>query len=136
MDPFNALSTATTARKIPSLQEAPPAKVMLCTLVMSRDLEKDLDATKEVNRGTNTPSAKMAMVCGHSTPRDEGQASHHQRAKVPLVPEAMERAWLMVSPLTEDREGALIGHAYTSHYGDPHSEEGDRPASTCGPFEQ
>jgi hypothetical protein len=39
-------------------------------------------------------------------------------------------------PLSDDREEALIGQAYTSHYGDPHSEEGDRPVSTCGPFEQ
>jgi hypothetical protein len=34
---------------------------------------------------------------------------------------------------SDDREGAPISHAYTSHYGDPHSEEGDHPASTCVP---
>jgi hypothetical protein len=33
-------------------------------------------------------------------------------------------------------QGAPIGHTHTSHYGDPHSEEGDCPVSTCGPFEQ
>jgi hypothetical protein len=39
-------------------------------------------------------------------------------------------------PLCNEREGAPIGHAYTSHYGDPHSEEGDHPTSTSGPFEK
>jgi hypothetical protein len=45
---------------------------------------------------------------------------HDQCTKAPLVPEAVERARLMLFP----------------HYRDPHSKEGDRPASTCGPFEQ
>jgi hypothetical protein len=85
MDPFNALSTAAAARKIPPLKEAPPAKVMSCAFVASKDLEKDLDAVKEITGGAGTPSAKMAgwpansygqsaMVCGHVTPRDEGQS--------------------------------------------------------------
>jgi hypothetical protein len=84
MDPFNALSTATAARKIPPLKEAPPAKVMSCVLVASIDLEKDLDAAKQVTGGADTPSTKMAnrpandpsrptKVCGHSAPRDEGR---------------------------------------------------------------
>jgi hypothetical protein len=81
MDPFNALSTAATARKIPPLKETPPAKVMQCALITSIDLEKDLDAAKEVTGGVDMPSAKMAdrlanpgrsaMVCGHSAPHDE-----------------------------------------------------------------
>jgi hypothetical protein len=32
--------------------------------------------------------------------------------------------------------GVLVRHANTSHYRDPHSKEGDHPASTHGPFEQ
>jgi hypothetical protein len=77
MDPFNALSTTVATRKIPLLKEAPPAKVMSCALVTSTDLEMDLDDTKEVTRGADTPSVKMAgrsaMVWGHSVPRDEGR---------------------------------------------------------------
>jgi hypothetical protein len=79
MDPFNALSTAASARKIPPWKETPPAKVMSCALVASKDLEKDLDDAKEVTGGAGTPSVKMAgrparlaMVCGHSAPSDEG----------------------------------------------------------------
>jgi hypothetical protein len=83
MDPFNALSTAAAARKIPQLREAPPVKVMSCALVASIGLEKILDAVKEVNGGAGAPSVKMvgwpanspsrpAMVCGQSVPRDEG----------------------------------------------------------------
>jgi hypothetical protein len=64
------------------------------------------------------------------------RAGHHQRAKVPLVPEAMEHAWLVLLPSSDDQEGAPIGDDYTFHYGDPHCEEGDHLASTCGPFEQ
>jgi hypothetical protein len=86
MDPFNDMSTATAARKIPLLKEAPPTKVMSCALVASTGLEKDLDAAKEVTGGASVPSAKMAsrptnspgwpaMVCGHSAPRDEGGPS-------------------------------------------------------------
>jgi hypothetical protein len=85
MDPINALSTAAAARKIPPLKEAPPAKVMSCALVASTDLEKGLDAMKKVTRGASAPSMKMdgraanspsrlAMVCGHSAPRDEGRS--------------------------------------------------------------
>jgi hypothetical protein len=58
----------------------------------------------------------------------------HQRAKVPPIPEVIERARLVLFPLIDDWEGASIGHTYTSHYGDPHSEEGERPVSTRGPF--
>jgi hypothetical protein len=60
MDPFNALSIIAAARKIPPLKEASPTKVMSCALVTLTDLEKTLDATKEVTRGANTPSVKMA----------------------------------------------------------------------------
>jgi hypothetical protein len=83
VDPFNALSTTTTTRKIPPLREAPPAKVMSCALVASTDLERAFDAAKEVTGGANVPSAKMAgrpanspgwsdMVCGHLASHDEG----------------------------------------------------------------
>jgi hypothetical protein len=85
MDPFNALSTAVAVRMIPPLREAPPAKVMPCVLVASPNLERALDATKEVTGGASVPSVKMAgrpansmgrpaMVCGHSAPRDEGRS--------------------------------------------------------------
>jgi hypothetical protein len=50
MDPFNALSTAAAARKIPLLKEAPPAKILLCALVASTDLEKDLDGSQRMSR--------------------------------------------------------------------------------------
>jgi hypothetical protein len=86
MDPFNALSNAAATRKIPSLRDAPPAKVMSCALVASTDLERALDAVKEVTGGAGAPSTKMAnlsvnspgrpaMVCGHSAPCDEDQPS-------------------------------------------------------------
>jgi hypothetical protein len=85
MDPFNALSTAAAVRKIPPLKEASPTKVMLCVLVTLTDLQKDLNAAKEVTGGADTPSAKMfdraanspgrsAMVCGQSAPHDEGRS--------------------------------------------------------------
>jgi hypothetical protein len=87
MDPFNALSTIATARKIPPLREAPPAKVMSRAFVTSTDLERTLDATQEVTGGASAPLAKMAgqptnspdrpaTVCGHSPPppRDEGRS--------------------------------------------------------------
>jgi hypothetical protein len=44
MDPFNALSTATAARKNPPLKEASPTKVMSCALIISADLQKYLHA--------------------------------------------------------------------------------------------
>jgi hypothetical protein len=110
MDPFNALFTTTAARKIPQLKEAPLAKVISCALIVSTDLEKDFDATKEVIRGAGVPSVKMAsqsakspswlaMVCGHSTPMM--RAGHHQRAKVLLVPEAAECTRLVLFPLIQ-----------------------------------
>jgi hypothetical protein len=78
MDPFNALSTAATTRKIPPLIEASPTKIMLSALITSTDLQKDLDAAKEVTGGAGVQSAKMAsrsvMVCGQSVPRYEGQS--------------------------------------------------------------
>jgi hypothetical protein len=84
MDPFNALSTATAVRK-----EAPPAKVMSCALVTSTNLEKTLDAAKEVTEGAGGPSAKMAgrpwLVANRSPVID-----HHQRAKVPHVSKDVE----------------------------------------------
>jgi hypothetical protein len=90
------------------LKEAPPTKVMSCALAASTDLEKDLDAAKEVTGGAGAPMAKMAdqlanspsqpaMVCGHSAL--VMRAGHHQRVKVPLVPEVMERTRLMQFPL-------------------------------------
>jgi hypothetical protein len=85
MDPFSALSTAATARKILPLKEASPTKVMSCALVALTDLQKDLDAAEEVTGGAGTPSTKMASrpmnspgrparVCGRSPPRDESQS--------------------------------------------------------------
>jgi hypothetical protein len=85
MDPFNALPTATAARNILPLKEAPLDKVMFCALVASTDLEKSLHVVKEVTGGAGAPSVKMvgqpadspgqpAMVCGQSVPRDEGRS--------------------------------------------------------------
>jgi hypothetical protein len=59
MDPFNALSIATVVWNIPMLKEAPTAEVMSCALVRSTDLEKTLDAAKEVIGGAGAPSVKM-----------------------------------------------------------------------------
>jgi hypothetical protein len=108
MDPFNALSTAAAARKIPPLKEASLAKVMLCALITSTDLQKDLDAAKEVTGGVGATSVKMAGRPANSPgcqtwfvaiwPPVMG-AGHHQRAKVPLVPEAVEHTWLVLFPL-------------------------------------
>jgi hypothetical protein len=75
MDPINALSTAAAARKIPPLKEASLTKIMSCALFTSIELQKDLDAAKEVTGGARPPLAKMAgrpanslgrpaMVCG------------------------------------------------------------------------
>jgi hypothetical protein len=77
MDPFNALSTTVAARKIAPLKEASPTKVMSCALIALTDLQKDLDAAKEVIGGASAPSVKMAsrpaMVCGQSIHHDEGR---------------------------------------------------------------
>jgi hypothetical protein len=108
MDPFHALSTAAATRNIPPLKEAPRAKVRSRALVASTDLEKALNAVKEVTRGAGPPSVKMAgrpanspgqpvMVVADRSPMM--RADHHQRAKVPLVPEVMERTQLMLFPL-------------------------------------
>jgi hypothetical protein len=92
-DPFNALSTTAAARKIPLLKEASPAKVMSCALIASTDLQKDLDVVKKVTGGAGVPSVKMAdqpwFVANWSPVM---RADHHQRAKVPPIPEVMERA--------------------------------------------
>jgi hypothetical protein len=76
---------------LPPLKEASPAKVMLCALIASIDLQKDLDATKEVTGGASTPLAKMAgrpwFVVNRSLVM---RADHHQHAKVPPVPEVVE----------------------------------------------
>jgi hypothetical protein len=108
MDPFNALFSTAATRKIPPLKEAPPTKVLSCALVASINLEKDIDAMKEVTGGANMPSAKMAGRPANSPgcqtwfvaiwPPVMG-AGHHQRAKVPLVPEAVEHTWLVLFPL-------------------------------------
>jgi hypothetical protein len=121
MDPFNALSTTVAARKIPPMKEAPPAKVMSCALVASTDLEKDLDVVKEVLGGASMPLTKMAsqpwFVANRALVMRVG---HHKRAKVPLIPKAVEHSRLMLFPSSDDWEGALMSHAYTSHYVDPH----------------
>jgi hypothetical protein len=86
MDPFNALSTATAVRMIPLLREAPPAKVASCALVASTDLEKVIDAVKEVIGGSGVPSTMMAgrpakspgrpaTIGGRLTPLKVGQPS-------------------------------------------------------------
>jgi hypothetical protein len=86
MDPFNALSTAAAARMIPSLREAPPAKVASCALVASIDLEKALDAAKKVIKGASVSSVMMggrsaespgrsAAVGGQLTLLEVGQPS-------------------------------------------------------------
>jgi hypothetical protein len=109
MDPFNALSTDAATRKIPPLKEVLHTKVMSCALVASIDLEKDLDDTKEVGEGVSVPLAKMvglsanspgwlAMVCGNAPP-PVLRADHHQRTKVPLLPEVIEHTLLMLFPL-------------------------------------
>jgi hypothetical protein len=135
---INALSTAAAVRKIPPLKEASPAKVMSCALVTLTDLEKDLDAAKEVTGGVVVSFVKMAgqlpWSAGHGLWPSPPPPPHDER--FPLYP----RPWNVPSscsfPPSNDREGAPLGHAYMSHYGDPHSEEGDHPVSTCGPFEQ
>jgi hypothetical protein len=63
------------------------------------------------------------------------RANHHLRAKVPLYPMSWNAPDSCSFSSSDDREGAPISHAYTSHYRDPHSEEGDHPSSTRGPFE-
>jgi hypothetical protein len=136
MDPFNALSTTVAARKISPLKEAPPAKVESCALVAPTNLEKDLDAPKVVTGGAGAPSVNMA---GRPTPLASRlwfvatqppvrRAGHH--------PRPWNASGLFSFPLSNDWEGAPISHTYTSHYGDPHSKEGDHLMSTCGPFER
>jgi hypothetical protein len=89
------MSTAVAARKIPSLKEASPATVMSCALVTLTDLQKDLDAANEVTGEDGVPLTKMDgrpwFVANRSPVM---RANHHQRAKVPLVFEAVERAWV------------------------------------------
>jgi hypothetical protein len=112
MDPFNALSTAAATREIPPLREAPPTKVMSCALVTSTDLERPLDAAKEVNGGAGVPPVKM--VADQPTPLADRpwfvtihppppvmRAGNHQHAKVPLVPKAMEHTRLVLFPLIQ-----------------------------------
>jgi hypothetical protein len=64
------------------------------------------------------------------------RANHHQHAKVPLVPKAMECARFMLFPLVRRLGRSIDWSTYTCHYGDPHSEDGGHPMSICGPFEQ
>jgi hypothetical protein len=70
-------------------------------LVASKDLVKDIDAAK-VTGGADAPSVKMVdqpwFVAIRSPVR---RAGHYQCAKVPLVPEAVERAQLMLFPLVQ-----------------------------------
>jgi hypothetical protein len=99
MDPFNVLSTTATARKIPPLKETSPTKVMSCALIASTDLQKDLDAAKEVTGGADAPSAKMPgrpwFVANWSTIT---RVNHHERTKLPPVPVVVERALLVLFP--------------------------------------
>jgi hypothetical protein len=92
----------------PAIEEAPPAKVMSCALVTSTNLEKTLDAAKEVTGGAGVPSAKM--VADRPTPlagrpwlvanrSPVMRADHHQHAKVPPISEVVECIWLVLSPL-------------------------------------
>jgi hypothetical protein len=73
---------------------------MSCVLVALTDLQEDLDAAKEVTGGTGTPSAKMAgwpwFVANRSPVM---RADHHQRAKVPPIPEIVEHDRLVLFPL-------------------------------------
>jgi hypothetical protein len=86
MDPFNALSTAAATRMIPLLREVATAKVTSRALVASTDLEKALDAMKDVIGGVGVPLAMMsdqlakppgrlATVGGQLTPLEVGQPS-------------------------------------------------------------
>jgi hypothetical protein len=147
MDPFNALPTAAAARKIPPLREAPPTMVMLCSLVALTDIERALDAAREVPGGAGVPLAKREVPGGAGVPLAK-MADQPWFVVIPSPPPCDDsalrfplctRPWNTPGscsfPSSNDRKGAPIGHAYTSHYGGPHSEEGDRPASTCGPFE-
>jgi hypothetical protein len=68
------------------------------------------------------------MECGHLSPRDEGLPSPARQGS-PYTQGCGTRLARALSP-------TLIGHAYTSHYRDPHSEEGDHLPSTCSPFEE
>jgi hypothetical protein len=79
MDPFNAMSSAAATRKILPSKEASPGKVMSCVLIALTDLQKDLDATKEVTGGADVLLSKMAgQLAGHGLwpidPHDEGQS--------------------------------------------------------------
>jgi hypothetical protein len=104
MDPFNALPTATAARNILPLKEAPLDKVMFCALVASTDLEKSLHVVKEVTGGAGAPSVKMVgqpasrpwFVANRSVVI---RADHDQHAKVPPIPKVMQRFRLVLFPL-------------------------------------
>jgi hypothetical protein len=109
MDPFNALSIAAATRMIPPLREAPPAKVVLCALVASTDLEKAIDAANELIGGAGVPSAMMggwpskspsrpATVGGRLTPYLRW-VSRHLCANVLLLPRAMVRVMFVHFPL-------------------------------------
>jgi hypothetical protein len=88
---INALSTAAAVRKIPPLKEASPGKVMSCALVTSTDLEKDLDAAKEVTGGVVVSFVKMAGQLPWS-------AGHGLWPSLPPPPLTMRG-----SPCTRDR---------------------------------
>jgi hypothetical protein len=71
--------------------------------------------------------APLAMVCGQWVPRDEGRSPPARQGSPCTRGHGMHPA--RGPPVPIDR-------TYTSHNWDPHSEEGDHPMSTHGPFEQ
>jgi hypothetical protein len=102
---------------IPLLRDAGPTKLTSCALVASTDLEKALDAVKEVIEGASAPSAMMgnrpakspsqlATVGGRLTPST--WVTCHLRARVPLLPRAMVRVLFMHFPLVRQSRKSII----------------------------
>jgi hypothetical protein len=86
MEPFNALSTTATTRKIPPLKEESLAKVMPCVLITLTDLHKYLDASKEATGGAGAPFVKMAGRAWFVANRSPlMRTDHHQHTKVTLT---------------------------------------------------
>jgi hypothetical protein len=89
----------------PTIERGTNRQGHACALVASKDLVRALDAAKEVTRGASAPSAKMAgrpwFVGIQPFPPPIMRGSHHQHAKVPIMPEATERAWFILFPLVQ-----------------------------------